>query len=828
MHPSKRARRVVLAPMALTLLLSTANAAPTLRPSQPDGARLERWLDRLLVVGGVLYVAAHPDDENTRLLAYLSNHSLLRTGYLSVTRGDGGQNLIGPELGAGLGLIRTQELLAARAMDGAEQLFTRARDFGYSKSPEESLQIWGHDVVLADVVLAIRRLRPDVIVTRFPLEAGDTHGHHTASARLAVEAFTRAADPAYMPDAEHRRLGPWKARRVVWNESGFFGKSDAQLAALPHLDVGGYDPWLGLSYPELAADSRSNHRSQGFGAARRRGPTPEAFQLLAGEPMKETPLDGVTTDWTRVPGTARLVTELRRARQAFRTGTPEAALPGLLAARAELRRLPENPWKEQKLSEIDATVLACAGLFADVTADRTSTSPGGTVNLTTSVLLRRPAQVSLVSARVAGRSLAGGTALAPGVPLEVKSAFEVPADTRTSNPAWLEAPSAGLYPVSNPAWVGLPEEPAPLEAELVLSFGSESLVLRRPVAYRWTDPVLGERYRRLEVLPAVTVDPSSGMLLFPDASSRPLEVTVRSVRGASGSLALEVPPGFSAEPATAPFTVPAGGDTTVRFKVAPPRGSGRGTLRVVATVEGQRLDRGLRRIDASHIPIQTWLPPATVQLTRADVAHARRRIGYVPGPGDEVPDALRQAGYEVTPLSVADLRDSPLARFDALVFGIRAFNVEPQLAALHGKLMDYVASGGTVVVQYVTSNFISRAPPEIGPFPFTIGRGRVTDETAPVEAATHPVLTTPNRIGPDDWAGWVQERGLYFAESWDPRYATPLAMHDPGEPPEKGSVLVARSGKGAFVYTGLSFFRQLPAGVPGAFRLFANLVDAGG
>ncbi|HEY1416769.1 MAG TPA: PIG-L family deacetylase, partial [Myxococcaceae bacterium] len=395
--------------MALILLLSTANAAPTLRPSQPDGARLERWLDRLLVVGGVLYVAAHPDDENTRLLAYLSNHSLLRTGYLSVTRGDGGQNLIGPELGPGLGLIRTQELLAARSMDGAEQLFTRARDFGYSKSSEEALRIWGHDAVLADVVLAIRRFRPDVVITRFPPEDGDTHGHHTASAKLAAEAFTLAADPSYMPDAEHRRLGPWKARRVVWNESGFFGKTDAELATMPHLDVGEYDPWLGLSYPELAADSRSNHKSQGFGAARRRGPTPEAFHPLAGEPMKGSPLDGVVMDWSRVPGSARLVTELKRARQAFHTGSPEASIPALLAARAELRKMPENPWKEQKLAELDATVVACAGLFADVTADKTSTSPGGSVSLTTNVLLRRPTQVSVSSVKVGTRSLLGAT-----------------------------------------------------------------------------------------------------------------------------------------------------------------------------------------------------------------------------------------------------------------------------------------------------------------------------------------------------------------------------------------------------------------------------------
>ena len=380
----------------------------------------------------------------------------------------------------------------------------------------------------------------------------------------------------------------------------------------------------------------------------------------------------------------------------------------------------------------------------------------------------------------------------------------------------------------DPALAGLPEEPAPLEAELVFAFGSESITAHRPVAYKWTDPVIGERYRRLEILPAVTVNPGNGLLLFPDPSPRPLEVTVRSVRGASGTLALELPPGFSAEPPSAPFTVKAGGESTLRFRVSPPRDAARGTLRAVATVDGRRFDRGLHRIDAAHIPIQTWLPPATVQLTRADVLHARHRIGYVPGPGDEVPEALRQAGYEVTPLSLTDLRESALGRFDALVFGIRAFNVEPQLEALHGKLMEYVASGGTVLVQYVTSNWISSAPPDLGPFPFQIGRGRVTDETAAVEAAAHPVLTGPNRIGPDDWAGWVQERGLYFAESWDPRYAAPLAMHDPGEPPLKGSVLIARSGKGAFVYTGLSFFRQLPAGVPGAFRLFANLVDAGG
>jgi hypothetical protein len=325
----------------------------------------------------------------------------------------------------------------------------------------------------------------------------------------------------------------------------------------------------------------------------------------------------------------------------------------------------------------------------------------------------------------------------------------------------------------------------------------------------------------------VTVDPSGRLLLFPDASPRPLEVTVRSVLGATGTLAVEMPTGFSAEPGSAPFTVPAGGAVTVRFKVLPPRGAARGTLRAVATVNGQPYDRGLHRIELAHIPIQTWLPPATVQLTRADVAHARRRIGYVPGPGDDVPEALRQAGYEVTPLSVADLREGSLGRFDAVVFGIRAFNVEPQLQPLHGKLMEYVASGGTVLVQYVTSNFISKAPPDLGPFPFTIGQGRVTDQNAAVEVVANPVLASPNRIGPDDWAGWVQERGLYFAGKWDPAYTPLLAMNDPGQAEQQGSLLVARVGTGLYVYTGLAFFRQLPAGVPGAYRLFANLLGIG-
>ena len=814
--------------MAILLLASTALAAPPLRPTQPDGARLERQLDRLLVVGNVLYVAAHPDDENTRLLAYLANGKLLRTGYLSITRGDGGQNLIGPDLGPGLGLIRTQELLAARAQDGAEQLFTRARDFGYSKSAEESLAIWGRDAVLADVVLAIRRLRPDVVINRFPLEGQDTHGHHIASARLAAAAFALAADPAYMPDDEHRRLGAWKAKRVVWNQSAGWGATDKELAPFPRIDVGGYDPWLGLSHGEVAADSRSNHRSQGFGAARRRGPAFEYFRPIAGDAMQDSPFDGVTLDWSRVPGTERLVAELGRARAAYRAATPEAALPGLLAARAELARLPANPWKEGKLEEIDAAILACAGLFTEVAAERTSTSRGMALPVIATALVRRPVAVEFLAVNLPGKDLPLSTKLQTNRPFEQKATIQVPKDTRYSSPAWLEkAATPGLYPVADPALAGIPEESAPLEAEFVLLIGGERLRVRRPIVFKWVDPIQGERYRRVEVLPVVTLDPRGELLLFPDATPRPLTVTLRSVPGAAGTVSLDVPAGFTFSPAAVPFQIEAGGEAVVTFRVTPPPGAATGKLVAFAMVGGERFDRGVRRVDHAHIPIQTWLPPAEVRLTRVDVLHSRHRIGYVPGPGDEVPDALRQAGYAVTLLTPQELRDQPLDRFDAIVFGIRAFNVAPQLASLHDSLMAFVEGGGTVVVQYLTANWISNAPPDIGPYPFTIGRGRVTDEDAAVTTTPSPVLATPNRIGASDWAGWVQERGLYFAEKWDDRYVAPLSMHDPGEKPLSGALLVGRHGKGTFVYTGLAFFRQLPAGVPGAFRLFANLLDDG-
>ena len=840
---------IVVASSLVAPLGAAAAAGP---PAQPDAARVALGLRKLGVVGSVLYVAAHPDDENTALLAYLANGALLRTGYLSVTRGDGGQNLIGSEQGAELGLIRTEELLAARRIDGAEQFFTRARDFGYSKSPEETLRIWGKDAVLADVVTVIRRFRPDVIVTRFSPEPSDTHGHHTASAMLALEAFTDAADPRFHPEELTAGLAPWQARRIFWNRSSWNLKPGEDLSGFIKLDVGGYNALLGTSYGELAADSRSMHKSQGFGVARARGPAVEYFKLLAAAPgahaKPESLFAGLDFSWERLAGGAPVGPLVATAVAKLDPAAPYASLPALAAIDAALARVSDAGWRTVKEQEARALMLAAAGVFAEATAADASVAPGGEVEVTASAQNRSPATVTLDAitfpwggAGVTGpRALpapAGGGAAAP---VEVKRTLRAPADTPPSTPYWLEAPAdGGLYHVAGRALVGLPESLPAAEVGFSFTIAGRPIAVRRAIAYKWTDPVAGERYRPLEVTPLVSVRPDTALLMFPGGVAR--SVTVKLTAGApsvTGRLAPEAPPGWIVEPAAAPFTLPAkGSEATFTFQIRPAmRGKGAavpaaGRMRVVAEVGGARLDRGVVRIVHDHIPIETLLAPAEIALVPVALATGGTRLGYFPGPGDEVPQSLRRVGYDVTLLGDEALAGGPkgLARFDAIVVGVRAFNTDERLRAAHDTLLAYVAGGGTLVVQYNTNNRLAPLTAPLGPFPFTISQKRVTDETAAVtlSPATHPALTTPNRIDARDFEGWVQERGLYFADPWDPRYETPLAMHDAGEPPLAGGLLWARHGKGVFAYTGLAFFRQLPAGVPGAYRLFANLCAGG-
>ena len=831
---------------------SPANANP---PPQPNAAQLQLALRRLGVVGSVLYVAAHPDDENTNLLAYLANEKLLRTAYLSLTRGDGGQNLIGAEQGTDLGVIRTQELLAARRVDGAEQFFTRARDFGYSKSPEETLRIWGREAVLADVVWVIRRFRPDVIVTRFSPEVTDTHGHHTASAQLALAAFQAAGDPNFHPEQLSGAVTPWQARRIFWNRSAWSIKPEEDLSDFIKLDVNAYNPFLGISYGEMAAESRSMHKSQGFGVARARGPIVEYFKLLAETGPVSAPADGVLGgldfSWARMKmkGPAAIRRLIEKAQREFSPAAPHKVITTLLGIDRALAAVPDDLWRAKKQAEVRDLVLACAGVFAEATAPDYRVTPGGSIEVTAAAINRSATKIQLADLRFLGGESVGPPGGAEAHARQalgtvaIKRTLRVAVDAPLDTPYWLALPpEPGLFRVPEARMIGLPVAEPWLRVELSFAVGGHALTITRPVVFKWTDPVAGERYRPVEVTPVVSVRPRSGVLVLPNGEAR--AVSVRLTAGAaavSGTLRLEAPAGFSVAPTAAPFTLAdKGAEAELTFRVqaaqSPAQGGpATGLLPVVAEVGGARFVQGVEHLEHDHIPVQAVLISSEVRLVSFAIARQGGKIGYIPGPGDEVASCLRQIGYEVTLLGDEALTglapgSRALAGFDAIVVGVRAFNTSAKLRAAQPALMAYVQAGGTLVVQYNTNNRLAPLATPIGPFPFEIGSKRVTDEQAGVSltAPDQRLLNVPNHITGRDFEGWIQERGLYFAATWDPRYQTVLSMSDPGEPPQAGGLLWARHGKGAFVYTGLAFFRQLPAGVPGAYRLFANLLAAGG
>jgi len=811
-------------------------------PAELDSAQIQLALRKLGVVGSVLYIGAHPDDENTNLLAYLANDVLVRAAYLSLTRGDGGQNLIGAEQGSELGLIRTQELLAARKIDGAEQFFTRARDFGYSKTAEETLRIWGKDAVLADVVWVIRRFQPDIIITRFSPELTDTHGHHTASAQLAVEAFRAAADPARFPEQLKAGVQPWQAQRLLWNRSTWNLKPDEDMSSFLRLDVGQYNPLLGLSYGEMAADSRSMHKSQGFGVPRTRGPIVEYFKILDQAPgsprVASKVLGGIDFSWSRIKGSDAVARLVERAGREFVPAAPYKTIPALLQLNKALDSVRDVIWRETKQAQVRELILVCAGLFVEATAADFRAVPGGTLDVTATAINRSPAKFTVREIRFPGSETA--TSKSALTSLEVKRNIRVPDTTALTTPYWLIAPpKPGLFHVEDPALLGMPEAPPPLAVEFVLAAGTSTLTVRRPITFKWTDPVAGERYRPIEITPPVLIRPVSTVSIFPNGEPRSLGVRLTAAAPSiSGTVRPEIPAGWSISPTSAAFALAAKGDEKeISFRIQPgateKNRQARSVLHFAAEVDAKRFSLGQIRIEHDHIPIETILAKADVQLVTFPLERKGTRIGYISGPGDEIPASLGQAGYLVTVISDSVLADAAasqsaaaFANFDAVVTGVRAFNSRALLRAAQPALLAYVQAGGTLVVQYNTNNRLSPLTTPIGPFPLEIGHERVTDENAPVKFASpaHSLLSFPNKIAEHDFDGWLQERGLYFASHWDARYQTVISMSDPGEPALPGGILAAQYGKGTFIYTGLAFFRQLPAGVPGAFRLFANLL----
>ena len=850
-------RRPLRALAAATLFLASLEARAAAPSETLSAAEIALQLKKLNVVGSVLYVAAHPDDENTAFLAWGAKGRLLETGYLSVTRGDGGQNLIGNETGELVGVLRTQELLAARRIDGARQFFTRAIDFGYSKNPEETFAIWGHEQVLSDVVWIIRSFRPDVIVTRFPTTGEGGHGNHTASAILAGEAFAAAADPKRFPE-QLKWVRTWQAKRMLWNVFRFGADAPRNAAAGQiGLDLGAYNALLGRSYTEIAGQSRSMHKSQGFGAAERRGTWMNDFKLTAGDPAVSDLFEGVDLTWKRYGERGEEVGKiLRKVEEGFRDTDPAASVPGLVQAWTAIGRLieagappvaspsPSSPSKKSespssvpdpllsaKRGEVVDAIRACLGLWTEAIAADVSAAPGAEVKVATMILNRSsvPAALEKVDVTYAAAPLAGGV-LAPNEPVRGTASVALPADAAITQPYWLSMPSGkGLYAVPDTTLVGRPENTPPLVARFAVQVAGVSIPFDSPVVFRRTDPVKGEVYRPFEVVPPVTANFDDKVYAFGSGAAKTVRVTL--VAGApkvSGSLRLKAPAGFHVSPSEVPFELAARGEEkAVAFTLTPPSGHAAGTLTAETIVAGRAGSRAVVRVDYPHIPVQTLFPPAEARVLRIDVKAPRLPIGYVMGSGDAGPDALRQMGYAVTLLSDDELETGDLSRYSAVVAGIRAFNTRPRLKQAVKRLEAYAEGGGTVVVQYNTTGDL--VTDELGPYPIKLSRDRVTVEEAPVTflKPESPLLNFPNKLAPADFDGWVQERGLYFAGSWDPRYETVLATHDPGESDKPGGLLYAKVGKGAWVYTGYAFFRQLPAGVPGAYRFFVNLVSAG-
>jgi LmbE family N-acetylglucosaminyl deacetylase len=805
------------------------------QPATTDAAEMEAALRKLQVTGSVLYVGAHPDDENTALLAYLARGRGARTAYLSLTRGDGGQNLIGTEKGALLGLVRTQELLAARRIDGAEQFFTRAIDFGFTKSPEETFRFWGHDAVLADVVWVIRSFRPDVIIARFPTTGEGGHGQHTASAILASEAFDAAGDPARFPEQLKQGVQPWKPKRLVWNVFNFRPNEKPKDAdKLLSADVGAFNPLLGKSYTEIAATSRTMHKSQGQGTPERRGSALNYFAHIKGEPATKDIFDGVDMTWRRFAGGEGVGQLLEQAAREYDAANPQQVLPLLLRAYRQMKELPlEDPLIITKRIEILSLIRACAGLWVEaVTADPYST-PGSDARVTVTLVNRSDVPIRLTQvADIRGKGLK------PDVELKNNQPFTAEITVRASDgitqPYWLsEEPTRGLYTVKDRYDVSAPEyTPGPL-VFFTMTVGAEGdqIIFGLLGSFRWTDRVRGDLYRPVAVVPEVAVGLEEKVLVFPDHAPKQARVILKSnvAVETKGVLRLKLPAGWSAAPAEIPVTLK-GKDEEFKaaFAVTPPAGATVGELTAEFESGGKTFTRGMLEIDYPHIPRQTLFPTAEARLVRVDLQRRGNRVAYVMGAGDEIPEALRQVGYDVVLLSDEDLEAADLSKFDAVITGVRAYNTRAALRRQQRRLLEYVEAGGTLVVQYNTPDRTLEGA-QLGPYPFKLTQERVTDEDAALTmlAPADALFNAPNKITPADFDGWVQERGLYFASEWDARYAPLFASHDPGEQDLRGSTLVARHGKGTYVFTALAFFRQLPAGVPGAYRLFVNMISSG-
>lgn len=798
---------------------------------QPNAAELQTAINALPVVGSVLYIAAHPDDENTALLSYLTNSRYLRTGYLSLTRGEGGQNIIGPELGADLGVIRTQELLAARRVDGAQQFFTRAIDFGYSKSSEEALRLWNKDTLLSDVVWVIRSFRPDVVITRFsPMQGG--HGQHLASAIVAEQAFVLAGDSTAFP-AQLRYVRPWRPKRMLFNHFRFGGANSNPNPQVPtfKIDVGEYNPLLGMSYTEVAGISRSKHQSQAMGSAQNKGTFVNEFVITAGDTAMYDIFDDIDLSWNRIPGAKKIVRMAADIRKRFSSSAPEKSLSALLKLTGELRKLEPDPMVTDKMRETEYLVQACAALSLELRTDQRQYARGDSINMKLTAVNRSASRVELVSVAIPSLSIQQpmGTILQSNIPAVSVLPAVVPPQHPVTQHYWLASPSHDFrYEVPDLRMIGQAEDASAVAGTISVTIDDVHFTFTVPVRQVRIDDLLGQVTQPVVVTPPVSLSADAANIVWNDAASRKVTLRLRSLKEqVTATLRLRSENGWILAPEQTITLSKKGMETEAVFTVYRDSAANSRNILAEAVVDGEAFRSTVKEIAHGHIPVQSVMHPASLRSLSGSVSVKSTAIGYIMGAGDDIPEALRQMGCTVTLLDDAALALGSFQHFDAVVAGIRAYNTRPQLLAAHPQLMKYVENGGTYVVQY--QSLEKGQTDQLGPYPLELSRNRVTDETAAVTflKPSHRLLTTPNAITPADFNGWVQERGIHFISQWDAKYEPLLAFTDPNEAPQQGSLLYARHGKGHYIYTGLVFFRQLPAGVEGAYRLFANLISAG-
>ncbi|SFS87605.1 GlcNAc-PI de-N-acetylase [Zhouia amylolytica] len=813
------------------------------QPKKYNATEIFEAIQKLNFLGSALYIAAHPDDENTRLISYLSNDLKARTAYLSLTRGDGGQNLIGPELRELLGVLRSEELLAARRIDGGEQFFSRANDFGYSKHPDETLAIWNKEAVLSDVVWTIRNFRPDIIINRFDHRSpGTTHGHHTSSAMLSFEAYDLAANPDKFSD-QLNYTAPWQPKRLFFNTSWwFYGSQEnfekADKTNLLEFEIGNYYPLRGVSNNEIAALSRSQHRSQGFGSMGSRGSQTEYLEFLKGDmPKDKTNLfEGINTTWSRVKNGEAIGKILGKIEENFNFKDPSSHLPHLLNAYGHINKIEDDYWRALKLKEIKQIITACAGLYLEAVANDVSANPGDQITLSIEAINRSDSAIILksISTNLNNSQQGLNTPLNNNEKQDIELEVVLPDTLSYTAPYWLtKKAELGMYMVKDQNLIGKPETPRALSVTFNLVFdNSITLPIVKDVIYKYSDPAKGEVYQPFEILPPVAAAFENKVNIFSDAQPKDISLKVRAVKdNITGIISLDLPEGWEVHPAVINFNIKnKGEEKAVTFNVTPPSNENVATIKPLVRINGDAYSGALTEIAYDHIPTQTVLMPSEAKVVRINIEKAGENIGYIVGAGDAVPESLQQIGYNVMTIAPEDINAENLKRFDAVVVGIRAYNIVDELKFKQSFLLEYVKQGGTVIVQYNTTWRGGDFPVKnLAPYELKLSRDRVTDENSEVNiiAKNHSLINFPNKITQNDFNGWVQERGLYFPNQWGAEFSPILSMNDKGESAKKGSLLVAPYGKGYYIYTGLSFFRELPAGVPGAYKLFTNMLSIG-